>query len=322
MKTSHLLAIATALAGFGLGWALKPSGEGSADATAAADSDGNPPARVRAGDSDLVAPEAREAADRIRKATEAGATSEVVHQKILAEMGKSFEDVQSRRDRARLLRLVEALGLDDEQSRAVAALLAKFSKNSNPYSGGDLGDHETLLARAASASGEFEKSLRALLDDDQLERLDAYRTRESENRVESRAQQQLAKMSASLDLSEDQRSAILERYRSQARTSLANQDPGWSVLDGQLGMVGGDSSRGEIYREAFNDPAFRENPEAFRERIREAEQELVNDQVDQVVDLLTPAQAEEYRAQLEAATSVIDAIARPSARDPRFRRDP
>lgn len=322
MKTSQLLALATALAGFGLGWALKPGGDAGMAATGAAGEGQGAPPRVRPDTSELIAPEAREAADRIRKATEPGATSEVVHQRILAGMGRSFDQIQSRRDRAKLMRLVEALGLDEEQSKAVAVLLEKFSKSTNPYATGDLSDHESLLARAANAGGEFEKALRALLDEDQRSRLDAYKTRESENRVESQAQQRLAKMSAGLDLSEDQRTALLGRFRDTAATSLASRDSAWGVLDDQLNLVGGDTARGEIFREVFNDPAFRDDPTAFRDRIRQAEQQLVNEQVAQVEDLLTPAQIEEYRAQLEAATTVIDAIVKPSARDPRFRRNP
>ena len=80
------------------------------------------------------------------------------------------------------------------------------------------------------------------------------------------------------------------------------------------------------------DPARRYIPAQFRTENRnkrglaidlKAElRDWLIEQGHEVADLLTPAQIEEYRALLETATVGIEAIAKPSVRDPRFAPNP
>lgn len=312
MKPSTLIILAVAILGFGSGWMLKPS---TSEATT---TEQNPPSRKHADRSKLVAPGDRHAARIDAQISAFSDTSKAGSAELVAlKLGKSFDTLKKRQDAAKLLRLSEALGLSEEQEKAISKLLNQRSNSFNPAKVGSAEPND-ILKQAANAEGSFEQSLRALLDQEQLTRLDAYKTRETENRVEVQAQQSLTKLMSSVDLSRDQREAALDIYRNSSREQVESAPEGWHLLADSNHFVGGSRGGAERYRDLFSDPTAPVDPQEFRNRLAENQKELVEEKIDQIEGLLTPAQLEEFRTSLEVNGDFLHFVP-PSNRDLRFR---
>lgn len=313
MKTTTLLATGTALAGFALGWALKPAAPAAGSTTSA-------PVPPRAGKGELIAPGQHPAAKlAIREAPAEGEVEGDPDAVALQRrLESNFHSLKNRRDRAKLLRLSEALGLTEEQEKAIAGLLEKRTGGFNPY-GGDLTKPGDALAEAAHAEGDFEQSLRALLDPDQLARLDAYKARESDNRIEAAAQAELARVTTNVDLSADQRQAALEVFRESSRTDVADDPAGWHLLEDSSSMASGNRQAMRRLRDLFSDPSVANDPKKLQEALNDAQKEAAQQKVELLEEILTPAQLIELQTSLDAGTLFIDSLMSNTSRDPRFR---
>lgn len=310
MKPSSLIALGTAVVGFALGWMLKPSPE-----TETAVVTGNePPPRSRPDHSELIAPAARSQPQRELKVPNVdelagaevpeGGPPSLLKQEIASRLAGN-------RDRARLARFAEALGLDDSQLDAIATLISQ-------HKGATTATGNSLLHDAANGDGDFEKSLHALLDDDQKRRLDAFKTRAAENQIESNAQQDLASVMKTVDLSAGQRTQVLEAFRERVRQSDPPPPSGWDLVTGRRNPLAGGGAA-EAYRDLFSDPSVANDPQEFAKRLREERTRIADEKTETLVEVLTPAQLAEYRAALEASFDPNTSLFGKSIRDPKFR---
>ncbi|MEM9235316.1 MAG: hypothetical protein AAGB14_00955 [Verrucomicrobiota bacterium] len=310
MKPSTLIALGTAVVGFALGWIIKPSAEPEVSSGTSKE----PPARVRPDHSELIAPASRKRApervetpdvnDLANAEIPEGGPASLKREEIVSQMA-------GKRDRARLARLAEALGLEDDQIEAIAALVSK-------YKGATSAGSEDLLDEAANGGGEFEKALLALLDNDQKGRLEAFKTRTAENRIESGAQQDLALVMSTVDLSTEQRSQALVAFRERIVETNPPAPSSWNLVTGRgyAGIGGGTSA---VYRDLFSDPSVANDPAEFAQRLQQEQQRLADEKIEVLQEVLTPAQLAAYRAMLEASYNPRLSIFENTIRDPRFR---
>ncbi len=297
-----MIAVGTALAGFAMGWILKPSGDSGSSATA----DSGPPPRERPTNSELVAPSRNPGPEKpISLAT---GPSEVTDP-ITVRREQAYGQIAGKREKARLARFAEALGLDVDQLEAIAGLLSEHKGATNASSTG-------LLTDAADGKLEFEDALLALLTDDQKERLKAFKTRTIDNQIETSAMQDLAKVMKAVDLSNTQRESLLNNFREKNRAAYTTEPDSWSLLtDNGTNLANGNANFNR-YRDIFSDPSITSDPTKLAERIREEDKLRVEEDLSIISGELTEQQMAELRASLEGDTYTLFGK---SIRDPRFR---
>ncbi|MEO0018561.1 MAG: hypothetical protein RLZZ522_1844, partial [Verrucomicrobiota bacterium] len=133
------------------------------------------------------------------------------------------ESAAGSKDAAKMLRIVELLGLSETQQTDLAGILKATSESfvadpTKPASAKD------TLALVAKCSAELEQSLAGLLTPEQAAKFTALRQRERDNRIETKAQRELSRYSELTDLSSSQRDQILAQLR-QSTTAEADAIP-------------------------------------------------------------------------------------------------
>jgi hypothetical protein len=302
MKSSSLIAVGTALAGFAMGWIVKPS----ADKGTSTITDANPPPRERPKNSELVAPSRNTGPKKpISLAT---GPSEVVDP-ITVRQEQAFGQIAGKREKARLARFAEALGLEVDQLEAIAGLLAKHKGSTNASETG-------LLTEAADGKLEFEEALLALLNDDQKERLKAFKTRTTDNQIEASSMQDLAKVMKAVDLSSTQRESLMNSFREKNRAAYTSEPDSWSLLTDNGTSIAGSDANFHRYRDIFSDPSVTSDPVKLAERIQEEQKLRIEEDLGAISGELTEQQMVELRASLEGPEATLFGK---SIRDPRFR---
>lgn len=300
MKSSSIIAIGTALAGFAMGWIVKPSGDSDSSSTTST----TPPPRERPSD-ELVAPSRN--GDR-KPVTLSQVESQVVDPLTIRRQ-QAFSQVNGKREKARLARFAEALGLDVGQIEAIAALMAK-------HKGVTTVTPDGLLTDAADGNLDFEDALLALLTDDQKERLNAYKTRTAENQIEASAMRDLAKVMNAVDLSSTQRETILNNFREKNRAIFTEEPDTWNLLTASSDQLNRNNPDFNRYRDIFTDPSITEDPGKLAERLAVEENLRLEEDMGAVSGELTEQQMAELRASLEKSNPVLFGK---TIRDPRFR---
>ncbi|WAC19978.1 hypothetical protein OVA24_01120 [Luteolibacter sp. SL250] len=292
MKPSVILPIVTALAGFGVGWLVKPA----PPAAIADPSTTRIPDRKGRDSAPAIIEPSRETAERPPAEAGPQARREPPEQTI--------ENIASRDD-AKLARLTEALNLNDDQKAQVLNAIEAARATLEPEGGIDAGQ---LLDTAVKAGADLEKAILATLTPEQATAFTALRKRLQDNSVETASQEQASKFAALTDLSPEQRDMILERIRGDVRKEHDERPQGLDlVLDtsplptgsAYLAassvaslpyMSGGDDANGKI--EAFRD-LQRRNLDAQMEKYK---------------DILTPAQLSRLQLDIEEKKRILDLI--------------
>ncbi|MFC7339356.1 hypothetical protein ACFQY0_19345 [Haloferula chungangensis] len=301
MKTSSLIAAGTALAGFAMGWILKPGGDGSAHQLA----NSEPPPRERPKNAELVAPGRTSPRDPISLASSPSGIVDPVS----VRREQAYHQLTGKKEKARLARFAEALGLDIDQLEAIASLLSKHKGATNASPDG-------LLTEAADGKLDFEDALLALLNDEQKDRLAAFKTRTTENQIETSAMQDLAKVMSVVDLSSTQRENLLNNFREKNRVAYASEPDTWDLLtDNGTGLANGNASFNR-YRDIFSDPSVTSDPIKLADRIAAEEKLRIEENLGILSGELTEQQMAEFRASIEGKSVTLFGK---SIRDPRFR---
>lgn len=297
MKSSHLIAAGAALAGFSLGWLVKPSGT-PAPATAESTPEAGKGARG------AMDGKSRERSERplVLKARPGSGTVEPSEEMTAAErkFKESFSSAGERTNNARLNRLSEALGLSVDQKDAVNALLAGRREGFKDLQGKGKTPAE-MVAEAGNAALIFENELKTLLDEEQRLAYDDFKARERENDIEAKAATDFADLVRQVDLSPAQRDQALEVLRTMSEESFAKRPQGWEVMAESMEMMGG------LYSTAFeemsgflDDPEAMKNPAEIQKRMNEANRANSEAKVSRLTTILTPAQLAQFRATLDA----------------------
>ena len=305
MKTRLFVPLATALAGFALGWAFKPAPEPPPAAEANA---GSPPANTRASTADRSAatltrdarpelPGANIPPDDLRKA-------ELEHR---ATMQKAFKDAALQRDRGKLLRVAEALRLDEAQLAQLEAMLVEQRHAKAPVGAEDFlkQDPKASLDAIIQSAKENDAKFRALLTPEQDAALTAMRGRQSENQVETRAQRNLAEVTERLDLTPQQREAALDVLRAEAnKTQERYPDGSQLVSDSSLVPLvpAGQYSQGSVEAMALlaAEPPESNDQIARQRKLQEIQQRQSLERAESLSGILTPAQLDQLRVATEA----------------------
>lgn len=215
---------------------------------------------------------------------------------------RAFQDAGSVRDRAKLVRMAEALGLTTEQLDQFEGLLAEQLQH--PVQSGPGDSPKARLEKMAESAKAFDTKFRALLSPEQTAALETLGARQAENRSVARVQRELADFISKVDVSPEQREAVAEVLSNFAATETSKLPPGAellmesSYLPSAVGAIN-DSSI-ESMMAMGDDAASVLDPIAAGRKIGELQRERTLARATALEGILTPAQLTQYRAVAEA----------------------
>jgi len=316
MKSTALLLPATALLGFAGGWWLKPAPPAASARPAMADRDDARPTPAAAGKS-----REREARSLILKRRGSAAQASIEDQqadpeRVAAEIDfeRSFQNAADRTEKARLVRLAEALGLSPEQQATMEVLLANRRDGFRDIQQTGKSPAE-ILDQAARAERGFEEQVAKLLDPEQAAALAGLRERQRDNEIEARAQRDLADLIDLVDLSPEQRDQALAALRGGSADAVAKRPAGWSVMNESLDVLGGRSaSVFDQMGDFMADPEALSNPTEIHRRLVESQRQATDRKLRELAAILTPGQLAQYRATLEARSGFMEQFTPPAPR--------
>lgn len=313
MKPTVLIPTLAAVAGFGLGWLLKPSEPTPATQQAQTE---KPAGRDGKSHDRLVLP------TRPGKGTTSGggggepvpADSENVKAHVAFE--RSFRGALERTEKARLERFAEALGLNAEQEEAIAKLLASRRDGFRDLAGGGKTAAD-MVSEAAHANQVFQSEVEKILDPEQVDALKAKVEREKEGAVQASAYRDAADISSQLDLSPEQREQALQAFAGTAKAAQEKRPEGWAIMSETFGILGGaNSSVLDDMGPLLNNPdILKDSQEMYKFQVQARRDDLER-KVAQMSSILTPAQLAQYRATLNSRLTVMEKNPPPSFRKP------
>lgn len=304
MNSKTLLPVAAALGGFLLGWVVKPAAMSETDRQAAAGTEGSP-APGKETDNPRNGRPVRPSLSKRTSASPTAPTENAVQ--LQQRLDNAFRSAGSARDRARLVRLSEALGLSSEQLDQFDALLTEQRQQAaQPPSG--LSPKDTLDQMAASAKA-FDAKFRAMLGPEQSAALETLRARQAENRAEARAQRDLADLIVRVDVSPEQREAVAEVMRAAAVNEQARMPDGAGLLMESSFLTNGSSAMSEQAIEAMmalgEDANASKDPLAVGRRMEDLQRNKILARSAALEGILTPAQLAQYRVAAETPNTFV-----------------
>ena len=306
MKSSHLIATATALLGFAAGWIVKPSGDVK-DAKIVVNDD--------ASQQEVRSSKFRDRENRplvLKSRGVGGREIEPGTTEAQMKFEQSFGSATDRASSARLNRLSEALGLSSKQRDMMAVMLENRRDGFRDLNGQGKPLYEVVDA-AELAERQFEKGLEKVLDDEQLDAYAALKDREKNNDIESRAQRDLADLIGQIDLSEAQREEALQVLRVGSSQAIDRRPEGWSLLNESFGVLGGaHASVVEDMGDIMQDPTGLDDPQMVHQRLLESQQAAMSWKISALTPILTPGQLAQYRATLAARATLMSSHAPPA----------
>lgn len=221
---------------------------------------------------------------------------------------QAFKGVSNRADRARILRVAEALGLNESQHVSLEGLLARRRAGFAEASV----DPATAPEKISVVEEEFEAGVLGLLDANQLEALGRFRERARANEIAAHAHRDMAELAALIDLSDEQHEKAFGAFR---------QYRGGTIGGGRGSILGESFEQLAGGRVAVADPAMEEafrglsassDPGDFQRRYAEAQRAVNQVKAGLLEPILTPGQLAQYRAALDSHVAMIAAPAEPA----------
>jgi hypothetical protein len=206
-------------------------------------------------------------------------------------------------DEAKLARLAELLGLDEEGEDALKLALDEARAAYTAEAGKALTSRESL-DHIAKVAGQLERAIVALLKTpEQQAAFAALRQRERDNRIETRSQREMSVLTGITDILPEQREGILAHLRERAAAEAAKLPPelafaveSSAVPLGPLGLT--EEALLAMLHAADDDPALAK-ADVFTRQARRLDEQLAY-----LKTVLTPAQF----AQVEQAAAAQRAI--------------
>lgn len=302
MKPSALVPLITLLAGFAAGWLVKPAAT-PVVATPPPGPAARPPAANRppapnGGAGALPPPPVR---------------SRVIPVPTPVPTVPGPESAAGSKDAAKMLRIVELLGLSDDQQTALAGILKETSESFVADPTKPASAKETL-ALVAKCSADLEKSLAGLLTPEQAAKFAALRQRERDNRIETKAQRELSRYAELTDLSSSQRDQILAQLR-QSTTAEADAIPAaYSLMLSTSVLPVGPRTMPEQSILALSQVA--EGPDAAdgasaHAQLIAAQRRRLDERLVWLKPILTPAQFAQYEAVAAEQQGFLDRMRPP-----------
>jgi hypothetical protein len=297
MKPSLILPALCALVGFSLGWMLKPAPSPSVAAT-------SPPAPAASPLNPNPAPSTP--ARPVRKpATSAPAAA------APGDPG-AFTDPK---DAAKMLRLVEALGLSDAQQADLKKIIAETRQSLVAGEAGLPAGSPDLLTLHSTGGNTLETSLAALLTPEQNTAFAELRKRGLDNRIEVKAQRELGQLLEITDLSAEQRAKVFQRLRATTATDLASIPASLAlVLDSSMLPLGPQAVSEQTIRtlREIADAQDLGDPSAVHAKLIASQRRKLDAHLKLLTDILTPAQVAQYQATIAAQRAIHDLMNPPA----------
>lgn len=205
-----------------------------------------------------------------------------------------------RADRAKWMRLIEVIGLDDDQAKALEAALAEALPKT------DTGQSPEVTY--TEAGERLEKNILSLLNPEQREAFAALQRRTAENRIEVSAQQTYAQELGDLDLSAEQREQALDLLRARAEETAAEIPPSARLLLAGSFLPIGDQKFTEDAIRLLRQLAPHETGDITLDKLAEKRRSEAEEKASLFDSLLTPAQLELYRSRLSHSPDILDQI--------------
>jgi rubrerythrin len=303
MKPSLVLPILATLIGFGLGWLVKPapSPSGAATPSRAATASASP-----AGVAQNPNPAPAMPARPVRAAAAKGSA---------ATAPGGAEEFTDPKDAAKMLRLVEALGLSEAQQADLKKIIAESRKSLVAGETGLPAGSPDLLTLQSSSGEALETALAALLTPEQSSAFAELRKRERDNRIEVRAQRELGQLLEMTDLSADQRAKVLGQLSESAATELASIPSSLALLlDSSMLPLGPQAVSEQTIRtlREIADAQDLSDPAAVHAKLIESQRRKLDERLKLLKDILTPAQVAQYQATIAEQHAIHDLINPPA----------
>lgn len=288
MKPQHLLPALTAAIGFAIAWIAKP---GAALESAAPVPVETPGRKTSTRDD---SPRSRPPATEDER-TPKEVSADDFPLADLAEQGPKT------RGEAKMLRLSEALGLSIDQQGEIIKIIEETKAAAS--------DAVPVLDDLTARGRKVEEALAKTLTPEQFAKFEELRVRERENRIEARAQRELAHVIEEIDLSPGQREDLLARLRLAEKeriqavpaaatlllnTSVLPTGPREMTIDGVLAL------------DQISQSPPTDDPMAAREQFLQNQRRQLEEKLQRFDGVLTPGQMGQYHAIIAEARAITD----------------
>lgn len=231
-----------------------------------------------------------------------------------ATAAERSETITAGKNAAKLLRLAEVLGLSDTQVADLKKLIAETrSATVAGHPAPDAGANAILDHYGASGAA-LEKSLAALFTPEQTAMFEDLRKRERDNRIEATAQRELGTLTEVTDLSAEQRDQVLAALRKATTTELGSMPASLALmLDSSalpLAPVAPSAQSIQTLR-LLAESQTPADPATLHAKLIERQRQQLDDRLNLVKDILTPAQLAQYRATIAEQHAIHDMMSPP-----------
>ena len=205
-----------------------------------------------------------------------------------------------RADRAKWMRLIEVLGLNPEQAKALEAVmvdsLPKLETGKSPE------------IRYIEAGARLEKNILALLNANQRKAFTDMQRRAADNRIELSAQQTYSQELGELDLSPEQRGQALDLLRGRAERNSADIPSSTRLLlTGSLLPID-DLNFSEDAIRLLRQLSPQDSGDVTLDKLAEKRRFEAEEKANLFEEFLTPAQLEIYRSRLSQTPDILDQL--------------
>ncbi len=209
-------------------------------------------------------------------------------------------EAAKREDRAKWMRLIEVLGLDEVQAKALEAAMAESLPKSD--------NGESPESTYTEAGALLEKNILAILNAEQRKAFADMQRRAMDNRIELSTQKTYAQELGELDLSPEQREKALDLLRSREAGIASEIPPATRLL-----LTGSFLPVGDV---RFSDDAIRllrqlspqDKGDVTLDKLAEMRRAEAEEKAKLFEGVLTPAQLELYRSHLSQTPDILDQL--------------
>jgi hypothetical protein len=228
-------------------------------------------------------------------------------------LGAQAEANVKLRDEAKLKRLVEALGLTEEQAASLVEMIEKVRTAPEATENSGFPGPSEILASLKATGESLDAILKTILTPEQQLAFGEMRKRQEENRAASRTSRELAEIQDMVDLTEGQRGLLRERLTEELGVAAIPAEVALVLESSPLPLGAGTMNAQAVESLVLmkDAPASNDPRVAHLELIENQRREL-DQKVERLKGILTPAQMLRYEAELANQRFILDQMAPPS----------
>jgi|694.fasta_scaffold20368_2 hypothetical protein len=228
-------------------------------------------------------------------------------------LGAQAEANVKLRDEAKLKRLVEALVLTDEQVASLVEMIEKVRTAPEDAENSGFPGPSEILGSLKATGDSLDAMLKAILTPEQLVAFGEMRKRQEENRVASRTSRELAEIQDMVDLTEGQRGLLRERLMEELGESAIPAEVALVLESSPLPLGAGTMNAQAVESLVLmKDAPASDDPRVAHLELIENQRRELDQKVERLKGILTPAQMLRYEAELANQRFILDQMAPPS----------